>query len=315
MNYRRMGKTGLKLSELSLGSWVTYGGQVGDGPTRDCMWAAHDAGVNFFDGAEAYAHGQAELSMGRVLKDAGWPRESVVLSTKIFWGGAGPNDQGLSHKHVLEGVHAALRRWQVDYLDLVFCHRPDPNTPIEETVRAMDVLVRQGKIFYWGTSEWSADDVLQAMDLAREHGLTPPSMEQPQYNLLNRARFEEEYAPLWAKGYGSTIWSPLASGILSGKYNAGVPDGSRLAMKDYAWLKDQLVTEEVLKKVRALEPIARELGATLAQLALAWCLKNPHVSTVITGATRKDQVVENMKAIEVASRLSPELLERIEGAA
>jgi len=314
MKYRRMGKTGLKLSELSLGSWVTYGGQVGDGPTRECMWAAREAGVNFFDGAEAYAHGQAELSMGRVLKDAKWPRESLVLSTKIFWGGSGPNDQGLSHKHVLEGVHAALRRWQVDYLDLVFCHRPDPDTPIEETVRAMDVLVRQGKIFYWGTSEWSADEVLKAMSVAREHGLTPPSMEQPQYNLLTRDRFEKEYAPLWAKGYGSTIWSPLASGLLSGKYNAGVPDGSRLAMKEYAWLKERLVNEEMLAKVRALVPIANELGASVAQLALAWCLKNPQVSSVITGATRKEQVLENLKSADVAERITPEILARIEQA-
>ncbi len=312
MRYRKMGKTGLKLSELSLGSWVTYGGQVGDGPTKECMWAARDLGVNFFDGAEAYAHGQAELAMGRVLKDARWPRESLVLSTKIFWGGEGPNDKGLSHKHVVEGVHAALKRWQVDYLDLVFCHRPDPDTPTEETVRAMDVLVRQGKIFYWGTSEWTADQVLEAMQIAKDNGLTPPSMEQPQYNLLVRDRFENEYVPLWARGYGSTIWSPLASGVLTGKYNAGVPKGSRLDQKDYGWLKEKLVTPEAIAKVKRLEPIAKELGASLAQLSLAWCLKNPNVSTVITGATRKEQVVENLKALEVADRLTPEVMKRIE---
>jgi voltage-dependent potassium channel beta subunit len=314
MRYRRMGKTGLKLSELSLGSWVTYGGQVGDGPARDCLWAARDAGVNFFDGAEAYAGGAAESAMGRVLKDAAWPRESLVLSTKVFWGGEGPNDRGLSHKHVLEGVHKALRRWQVDYLDLVFCHRPDPDTPIEETVRAMDILVKQGKVFYWGTSEWSAADVQEAITVAREQGLTPPSMEQPQYNLLVRHRFEVEYAPLWEAGLGATIWSPLASGLLSGKYNAGTPAGSRLGMQQYAWLKEQLLTEDAVGKVRVLAPIAAELGVTLAQLALAWCLKNPHVSTVITGATRKEQVVENMKALDVVPRLTPELVARIERA-
>ncbi|MFT3842325.1 MAG: aldo/keto reductase [Myxococcaceae bacterium] len=312
MRYRKMGKTGLRLSELSLGSWVTYGGQVGDGPAKECMWAAHDLGVNFFDGAEAYAKGAAEVAMGKVLKDAQWPRESLVLSTKIFWGGEGPNDKGLSHKHVIEGVHAALKRWQTDYFDLVFCHRPDPETPIEETVRAMDILVRQGKIFYWGTSEWSAEQVQQALMLAHEHHMTPPSMEQPQYNMLVRERFEQEYAPLWQLGYGSTIWSPLASGVLSGKYNNGVPKGSRLDMKDYGWLKDKLITPEAIEFVKKLEPIAKELGASLAQLALAWCLKNPHVTTVITGATRKEQVVENMKALDVAEKLTPELMQQID---
>lgn len=307
-----MGKTGLRLSELSLGSWVTYGGQVGDGPAKECMWAAHDLGVNFFDGAEAYAKGAAEVAMGKVLKDAQWPRESLVLSTKIFWGGEGPNDKGLSHKHVIEGVHAALKRWQTDYFDLVFCHRPDPETPIEETVRAMDILVRQGKIFYWGTSEWSSEQVQQALMLAHEHHMTPPSMEQPQYNMLVRERFEQEYAPLWQLGYGSTIWSPLASGVLSGKYNNGVPKGSRLDMKDYSWLKDKLITPEAIEFVKKLEPIAKELSASLAQLALAWCLKNPHVTTVITGATRKEQVVENMKALDVAEKLTPELMQKID---
>lgn len=312
MRYRKMGKTGLRLSELSLGSWVTYGGQVGDGPAKECMWAAHDLGVNFFDGAEAYAKGAAEVAMGKVLKDAQWPRESLVLSTKIFWGGEGPNDKGLSHKHVIEGVHAALKRWQTDYFDLVFCHRPDPETPIEETVRAMDILVRQGKIFYWGTSEWSSEQVQQALMLAHEHHMTPPSMEQPQYNMLVRERFEQEYAPLWQLGYGSTIWSPLASGVLSGKYNNGVPKGSRLDMKDYSWLKDKLITPEAIEFVKKLEPIAKELSASLAQLALAWCLKNPHVTTVITGATRKEQVVENMKALDVAEKLTPELMQKID---
>ena len=312
MNYRRLGKTGLKVSELSLGSWVTYGGQVGDEAAKVCMVAAYEAGVNFFDGAEVYAKGEAERSMGRVLKQVGWRRESLVLSTKIFWGGDGPNDSGLSHKHVIEGFHGALKRWQVDYLDLAFCHRPDPNTPIEETVRAFDILIKQGKLFYWGTSEWSAADIITAIKLAREHGLTPPVMEQPQYSLLARERFEKEYAPLIADyGYGSTIWSPLASGVLSGKYDAGVPEGSRLAQESYAWRKDKLVTKDIIAKAKQLEPIAKELGVTRAQLALAWCLKNPNVSTVITGATKPEQVTENMKALAVVEKLTPEIMTKI----
>jgi voltage-dependent potassium channel beta subunit len=314
MRYRRMGKTGLKLSELSLGSWVTFGGQVGAQAARECMHAAFDAGVNFFDGAEAYAHGEAERVMGAVVSDAGWHRESLVLSTKIFWGGDGPNDKGLSHKHVIEGVHNALKRWKTDYVDLCFCHRPDPETPIEETVRAFDILVRQGKVFYWGTSEWSAKEILEAIQIAHAQGLTPPSMEQPQYNLLVRPRFELEYAPLWKLGYGSTIWSPLASGLLSGKYQAGVPKESRLGMKDYAWLKEMVSNPENLKKVEALSPIAKELGCTLAQLSLAWCLKNPNVSSVITGASRAQQVNENLKALDVVDKLSPEVLAMIEKA-
>ena len=314
MRYRRMGKTGLKVSELSLGSWVTFGGQVGSQATRDCMHAAFDAGVNFFDGAEAYSHGEAEKVMGEVVSSAGWRREGLVLSTKIFWGGDGPNDKGLSHKRVIEGFHKALKRWKTDYLDLCFCHRPDPETPIEETVRAFDILIRQGKLFYWGTSEWPAKDVLEAMRIAKEHHLTPPSMEQPQYNLLSRPRFEVEYAPLWAAGYGSTIWSPLASGLLSGKYQNGTPADSRLGMKDYAWLKEMVANADNLKKVDAITPIARELDCTLAQLAIAWCLKNPNVSSVITGASRGAQVVENMKSLDVADRVTPAVIERIEKA-
>jgi voltage-dependent potassium channel beta subunit len=313
MNYRRLGKTGLKVSELSLGSWVTYGGQVGDDAAKQCMVAAYEAGVNFFDGAEVYSKGEAERSMGRVLKQTGWRRQGLVLSTKIFWGGEGPNDVGLSHKHVMEGFHAALERWQVDYLDLAFCHRPDPNTPIEETVRAFDILIRQGKLFYWGTSEWSADDIVTAIQIAKEHHLTPPVMEQPQYSLLARERFEQEYARLFKDhGYGSTIWSPLASGVLTGKYDAGVPEGSRLAQGSYEWLKDKLVTPQTIARVKALEPLAKELDATRAQLAIAWCLKNPNVSTVLTGATRPEQVHENMKALKVAERLTPEVMKRIE---
>lgn len=311
MDYRRLGKTGLKVSALSLGSWVTYGGQVGDDAATKCMVAAYEAGVNFFDGAEAYAKGEAELSMGRALKALGWRRSSLVLSTKIFWGGEGPNDVGLSHKHVMEGFHAALERWQVDYLDLAFCHRPDPNTPIEETVRAFDILIKQGKLFYWGTSEWSAADIITAIKVAREHGLTPPVMEQPQYSLLARDRFEKEYAALFADyGYGSTIWSPLASGVLTGKYDEGVPEGSRFSQASYGWLKEKMVIPDIIAKVKQLAPIAKELGITRAQLALAWCLKNPHVSTVLTGATGPQQVAENMKALTVS--LSPEVCQRIE---
>lgn len=314
MRYRRMGKTGLKVSELSLGSWVTFGGQVGAQATKECMHAAFDAGVNFFDGAEAYAHGEAEKVMGEVIGVAGWRREGLVLSSKIFWGGDGPNDKGLSHKHLVEGVHKALRRWKTDYLDLCFCHRPDPETPIEETVRTFDLLIRQGKIFYWGTSEWPAKDVLEAIRIAKENHLTPPSMEQPQYNMLSRTRFEVEYVPLWAVGYGATIWSPLASGVLTGKYQSGTPKDSRLGMKDYGWLKETVLNPENLKKVDAIAPLAKELGCSLAQLALAWCLKNPNVSSVITGASHASQVTENMKALDVADKLTPEVLARVEKA-
>lgn len=313
MHYRRLGKSGLKVSELSLGSWVTYGGQVGDDAAKRCMIAAWESGVNFFDGAEAYAKGEAELSMGRILKQLGWRRESLVLSTKIFWGGDGPNDVGLSHKHIIEGVNAALKRWQVDYLDLAFCHRPDPNTPIEETVRAWDILIKQGKVFYWGTSEWSAADIITAIRIAREHGLTPPVMEQPQYSLLARERFEKEYAELFRDyGYGSTIWSPLASGVLSGKYDHGIPEGSRMTTPGYEWLKDRVATPANLAKVKQFETIAKDLGSTRSQVALAWCLKNPNVSTVITGATRPEQVHENMKALDVVPKLTDDVMKRID---
>jgi voltage-dependent potassium channel beta subunit len=313
MEYRRLGKAGLKLSALSLGAWLTYGGQVGERVARECMAAAYDAGVNFFDNAEGYASGNAETVMGNAIKQLGWRRESIVVSTKIFWGGDGPNDTGLSHKHVIEGVDNALRRLQLDYVDLVFCHRPDPDTPIEETVRAMDIVIRQGKAFYWGTSEWSAADVMRADAIARQYNLTPPSMEQPQYNMFTRERFEREYAPLYKElGYGTTIWSPLASGVLTGKYNDGIPVGSRASAEGMEWLKEAAITPERIEKVRKLKPIADELDCSLAQLALAWCLKNPHVSTVITGASRAAQVTENMQALDVADRLTPDVMEHIE---
>ncbi|OLD03023.1 MAG: alcohol dehydrogenase [Crenarchaeota archaeon 13_1_40CM_3_53_5] len=313
MNYRRLGSAGLKLSELSLGAWVTYGGQVGEEVAVKCMSRAYDAGVNFFDNAEAYAHGNAETVMGNVIKKLGWRRESIVVSSKVFWGGEGPNDRGLSRKHIFEACRNSLRRLQFDYLDLFFCHRPDPNTPIEETVRAMDDLVHQGKILYWGTSEWSAADIMRAHGTARELGLTPPQVEQPQYNMFHRDRVEMEYLPLYREiGLGTTIWSPLASGLLSGKYNKGTPPGSRATLAGYEWLRESVMTPKNIEKVKQLETIAKNLDCTMAQLALAWCLKNPNVSTVITGATRPEQVVENMKAADIVPKLEPEVMEQIE---
>jgi voltage-dependent potassium channel beta subunit len=314
MNYRRLGSAGLKLSELSLGSWVTYGGQVGEEVAVKCMSVAYDNGVNFFDSAEAYADGKAETVMGNIFRKLGWARESIVVSSKVFWGGDGPNDKGLSRKHIFEACRKSLKRLQLDYLDLFFCHRPDPNTPIEETVRAMDDLVHQGKILYWGTSEWSAAGIMRAHGLAREYGLTPPQMEQPQYNMLHRERVEEEYLPLYREiGLGTTIWSPLASGLLSGKYGKGIPPGSRATLPGYEWLRKNTITPQNVEKAKQLEPIARDLDCTLAQLALAWCLKNSHVSTVITGASRPEQVSENMKALEVGPKLDSDALAKIEG--
>ncbi len=314
MNYRRLGSAGLKVSELSLGSWVTYGGQVGEEVAVKCMSVAYDAGVNFFDTAEAYADGNAEIVMGNIIKKLGWRREGLVISSKVFWGGEGPNDRGLSRKHVFEACRNSLRRLQLDYLDLFFCHRPDPNTPIEETVWAMDDLIHQGSILYWGTSEWSAADIMRAYALAREHHLAPPQMEQPQYNMLHRNRVEREYLPLYDEiGLGTTIWSPLASGLLSGKYAKGIPAGSRATLDGYGWLREHVITPQNVEKVKRLEPIAKDVGCTLAQLAIAWCLKNPNVSTVLTGASRPEQVSENIKAVEVVPKLDSEVMERIEG--
>lgn len=313
LNYRRLGNAGLKVSELSLGAWVTYGGQVGEDVALKCMSAAYDAGVNFFDNAEAYARGNAEIVMGNVIKKLGLRRESIVVSSKVFWGGEGPNDLGLSRKHIYEACRNSLKRLQLDYLDLFFCHRPDPNTPIEETVRAMDDLIHQGKILYWGTSEWSAADIMRAHALTREYGLAPPQMEQPQYNMLHRDRVEKEYLPLYREiGLGTTIWSPLASGVLTGKYNNGIPAGTRATLQGYDWLRQYIITPQNIEKVKKLQPIAAGLGCTMAQLALAWCLKNPHVSTVITGASRPEQVVENMKSIEVAEKITSDVIEGIE---
>jgi voltage-dependent potassium channel beta subunit len=313
MNYRRLGSSGLRVSELSLGAWVTYGGQVGEEVASRCMSAAYDAGVNFFDNAEAYAHGNAETVMGNVIKKFGWPRESIVVSSKVFWGGERPNYTGLSRKHVYEACRNSLKRLQLDYLDLFFCHRPDPQTPIEETVRAMDDLVHQGKILYWGTSEWKAIDIMKAYNLARELGLTPPHMEQPQYNMFHRVRVEKEYFPLYEKiGLGITVWSPLRSGLLSGKYKSGIPSGSRASLSGYEWLRESIITPQALETAERLRPIAKDLDCTMAQLALAWCLKNSNVSTVITGATSPEQVAENVKAEEVLPKLDSGAMKRIE---
>ncbi|HUN21765.1 MAG TPA: aldo/keto reductase [Anaerolineales bacterium] len=316
MQYRSLGRSGLKVSALSLGAWVTYGGQVGEEAATACMTAAVEAGVNFFDNAEAYSGGNAEVVMGNVIKKQGWKRSDLVVSTKIFWGGEGVNDRGLSRKHIAEGMNAALKRLQMEYVDLVFCHRPDIETPIEETVWAMHQLIQQGKAFYWGTSEWSAVEIMKAYAVARREHLIPPLMEQPQYHMFHRERFEVEYAPLYEEiGLGTTIWSPLASGILTGKYNNGVPDGSRMALKGYEWLRARLESEEgrsQIAKVRQLSPLAERLGCTLAQLAIAWCLANRNVSTVITGASTAEQVRDNMSALDVLPKLDATVLAEIE---
>lgn len=318
MQYRYLGKSGLKVSALSFGAWVTFGDQIDEKVAYDSMMAAMDAGVNFFDNAEAYAGGKAETMMGNIIKKAGWIRSDFVLSTKIFWGGEGPNDMGLSYKHIMEGTDAALKRLQTDYVDLIFCHRPDLHTPIEETVWAINQVIRQGKAFYWGTSEWSAEQIQEAYHIARREHLIPPLMEQPQYNMLNRDKVEKEFVPLYNEiGLGTTIWSPLASGLLTGKYNKGIPDDSRLSMKNYEWLRKSLLESytgrQNLEKVKKLALVADEQGISLSNMAIAWCLKNPNVSTVITGASRPEQVKQNMTAIDDVDKLTPEVMERIEG--
>jgi voltage-dependent potassium channel beta subunit len=317
MKYRRLGASGLKVSELSFGSWVTYGNQMAGDLARECMAVAFDAGVNFFDNAEVYAKGRSETIMGEVLKRMGWRRSSYVVSTKFFWGlHDGPNEKNtLNRKYLMAAINGALERLGLDYVDLVFCHRPDPETPIEETVYAMHDIVSAGKAVYWGTSEWSAAEIMAAWQIADKHHLHKPVMEQPEYNLLHRHRVEREYARLYADiGLGTTTWSPLASGLLTGKYNDGIPPGSRGTIKGYEFLAERLSDRAKIAVVRRLGPIAAELGCTLAQMSLAWCLKNPHVSTVITGASRPAQVVENMKALDVVAKLTPEVLERIEAA-
>ena len=303
---------------LSFGSWVSFGPQLDVGKARDCIDAAHEAGVNFFDNAEAYAGGESERIMGEAIRQLGWARETYVVSTKVFWGLTdGVNTRNtLNRKYLLHAVDASLQRFGLDFVDLLFCHRPDPKTPIEETVWAMSDIIDQGKALYWGTSEWSADEIRAAWDIADKHHLRKPVMEQPQYNILERKRVEREYARLYEDlGLGLTTWSPLASGLLSGKYLDGIPDGSRATLPGYEWLKDMLTDEGRNAKVRALAGIAEELECTLSQLALAWCAKNPHVSTVITGASRVEQVEENMGALDVLPRLTDDVMARIKQAA
>lgn len=316
MEYRSLGKSGLKVSALSLGAWVTMGHQIDKDIAYNCMTTAFDAGVNLFDNAEAYASGNAEIVMGDVIQKAGWQRSELVITTKIFWGGKGPNDRGLSRKHIVEGTNAALKRLQMEYVDLILCHRPDLHTPIEETVWAMNHIINQGKALYWGTSEWSAEQIMDAYHIARREHLIPPSMEQPEYNMFHRERVEKEYANLYSDiGLGTTIWSPLAGGMLTGKYNRGIPEGSRATVEGYEWLREQYIDEGAqrrIKKVEQMIPIAHDLECSMAQLALAWCLKNPNISTVITGASRPEQVTENMKALEVSKKLTDDVMEQLE---
>lgn len=315
MQYRHLGKTGIQVSELSIGSWVTFKNQVDVDAAVEIMAAAYDHGVNFFDNAEVYASGKSEEVMGAALKKLNWRRSSYLISTKFYWGlHDGINEKNtLNRKRLIEGINGALQRLDMEYVDLIYCHRPDKTTPIEETVWAMHNIIEWGKAFYWGTSEWAASEIIEAIQIAERHHLHKPVVEQPQYNLFERGRLEGDYVRFYKEyGYGTTIWSPLASGLLSGKYNKGIPKDSRGSLKGYEWLHDRLTDQERLKKVAALEPIAKELGGTIPQLALAWCLKNPFVSTVITGASRVEQVHENMKAGEIAPKITPEIMEKID---
>jgi voltage-dependent potassium channel beta subunit len=316
MEYKSLGRTGIKVSELSLGSWVTFKNQVDVDAAVEMMAAAYDLGVNFFDNAEAYARGKSEEVMGAALKKLGWRRGSYLVSTKIYWGlhdGVNENHT-LNRKRLIEGINGSLERFQLDYVDLLYCHRADKNTPIEETVWAMHNIIEWGKAMYWGTSMWTAAEIMEAIAIAEKHHLHKPVVEQPVYNLFERRHFAGEYARFYKEhGYGSTTWSPLASGLLSGKYSNGIPEGSRGALEGFDWLKDQLTDQERLAKVQKLEEVAKELDCTVAQLSIAWCTKNPFVSTVITGASRVEQVHENMKASEIAPKLTPEILERIDG--
>ncbi len=315
MKYRHLGKSGIQVSELSLGSWVTFHNQTDVDLTVDLMTAAYDAGVNYFDNAENYSDGKSEEVMGAALKKLGWRRGSYLISTKLFWGlHDNPNEKNtLNRKYLLEAIDGSLKRLGTDYVDLLFCHRPDPNTPIEETVWAMHNNIERGKALYWGTSEWEAEDIVSAIEIAERHHLHKPVVEQPIYNLFQRHRFGNDYKPVYEEhGYGATTWSPLASGLLSGKYNDGIPNDSRGALKGFGWLKDQLTDVESLAKVRALAPLAEDMGATLAQFSLAWCLQNPHASTVITGASRVEQVHENMKAVEFVDRFTPDVISEID---
>ncbi|KAL8122016.1 putative voltage-gated potassium channel subunit beta [Apium graveolens] len=314
MQYKNLGRSGLKVSQLSYGAWVSFGNQLDVKDAKALLQCCRDNGVNFFDNAEVYANGRAEEIMGQAIRELGWKRSDVVISTKIFWGGSGPNDKGLSRKHIIEGTKACLKRLEMEYVDLIYCHRPDTSTPIEETVRAMNYVIDQGMAYYWGTSEWSAQQITEACGVAEKLGLVGPIVEQPEYNLLSRHKVEVEYLPLYTNyGLGLTTWSPLASGVLTGKYNTGnIPQDSRFALENYKNLASRTLVDDVLKKVKGLQPIAAELGVPLAQLAIAWCAANPNVSSVITGATKVHQIEENMKAIKVIPLLTPEIMERIE---
>ena len=316
MEYRRLGKSGLKLSLFSFGSWVTFANQVDNQSAINMMSYAYDKGINFFDNAEVYMAGQSEVIMGNALKQLSWTRDSYCLSSKVFWGGEKPTQRGLSRKHVIDACDAALKRLQVDYIDLYFCHRPDPTTPIEETVRAMHTLIQQGKILYWGTSEWSAQQITDAYGIARTLQLTPPTMEQPEYNLFCREKIEKEYLPLYNDlGLGTTIWSPLASGILTGKYLKGIPKNSRLALENYSWLKDQLETPEgklQLEKTNLLNNLAKKIGIPLHYLALLWCANNQNVSTVILGASNLKQLKDNLRILDNPIIFKSDLIDEIE---
>ena len=316
MEYRRLGKSGLKVSELSLGSWVTFSKQVDHSEAMALMSLAYDEGVNFFDNAEGYEAGESETLMGAALKELNWSRDSYSVSSKVFWGGEKPTQKGLSRKHVTEAANAALKRLQVDYLDLYFCHRPDIDTPIEETVWAMHNLITQGKILYWGTSEWSAQQLTEAWAVARTNNLIPPTMEQPQYNLFVREKVESDYLPLYdLMGLGTTIWSPLASGALTGKYNDGIPEDSRFNLPGYEWLKKEWTSEAgkaKLEQIKQLAVLAKEIGLPIHHLALLWCLHNPHVSTVILGASKKAQLEDNLSALKSKAKLTPDVIEKIE---
>ncbi|MFD0739268.1 potassium channel beta subunit family protein [Lysobacter koreensis] len=321
MHYRRLGCSGLQLSALSFGAWLTFGRQVGRGMARELVAAAWDHGINFFDNAEGYANGDAERVMGDVIADLRLPRDGFCVSSKVMFGAVAdprPTQKGLSRKHVTEACHGALQRLRVDHLDLYYCHRPDPDTPIEETVWAMDALIRQGKVLYWGTSEWSAAQIREAHKVARAQHLHAPTMEQPQYNLLHRRRVELEYAPLYAElGLGTTTWSPLASGLLTGKYNAGVPEQARLGLEASAWLQDIVIGgqgEHRLARAQRFTALAAELGVAPAPLAIAWCLRNPHVSSVILGASRPEQLLQNLQALELGERLGEAEWQRVEAA-
>ncbi|HET9091396.1 MAG TPA: aldo/keto reductase [Acidimicrobiales bacterium] len=315
MEYRRLGQAGLKVSVLSFGSWVTFGPQLDDDLAMSCMTAARDAGVNFFDNAEAYAGGESEVIMGRVLKKLGWARKSYVISTKLFWGLSEDVNMSntLNRKYLMQAIDGSLERLDHDFVDLLFCHRPDPETPMEEVVWTMHDIVSAGKALYWGTSEWSGSQIVEAFEVAERHHLRKPVVEQPEYNLLERGRVEREYLPVLERyGIGLTTWSPLASGQLTGKYLEGVPEGSRAALPGYEWLRADLTDERRNEKVRALAQVADDLGCSLAQLSIAWCARNPRVSTVITGASRPEQVNENMAALEVMGRLDDEVIARID---